>query len=93
MQTVLLMTFILFPEHELKTPFFPGASFHCPPTAPQEVMPGAGSGAVKGRRAANTFDMKCRATGRKSTELLLELLCFFYFPSEVVLEKENMEGN
>lgn len=77
MQSVVLMTYKLFPEYDLKTRFIPGASFHCLPIVPQEVMPQAGNGAAKGKRAANSFSMKWRAAGRKSTGLLLELVCFF----------------
>lgn len=55
METVLLITEKLFPEYDLKTLFIPAASFHCLPAAPQEAMPMAGSGPVKGKGAANTF--------------------------------------
>lgn len=91
MKSVLLITGKVFPEYDLKTRSIPGTSFHCLPTAPQEVMPVAGSGAAKGKGAANRFSLYEVTSSRKeNTQQLLELV---WFPtSQVVLEKRKYRG-
>lgn len=62
------------------------------PFVPQEVMPGAGSGIAKGKRAANTFDTKWRAAGRKSTGLLLEQVWVFFSSDQNWFWRKKIRG-